>query len=88
MVPASTRPVKGKPKAAVATAKLKAPAPKPTGVKIKILRQEAAIKPLYALPVSLLRALASDTMLVLSVYVFPASVQTHLNICPHNCHDH
>ncbi|DBA68051.1 TPA: hypothetical protein ACH3X2_014073 [Trebouxia sp. C0005] len=46
VVPASTRPVKGKPKAAVATAKLKAPAPKPTGVKIKILRQEAAIKPL------------------------------------------
>ncbi|DBA75229.1 hypothetical protein WJX77_007634 [Trebouxia sp. C0004] len=46
VVPAFTRPVKGKPKAAVASAKPKAPAPKATGVKIKNLRQEAPIKPL------------------------------------------
>lgn len=45
VVPASTKPVKGKPKAAVATAKPRAPAPKAAGVKIKVLRQEVATKP-------------------------------------------
>ena len=71
----------------MATAKPKTPAPKATGVKIKNLRQEVAKKPLYALLISLLRALAFDTMLVLSVYIFPASVQTYLMICPQKCHD-